>query len=182
MVNSVVAPSKAERRRQGKALREKCPRTSQAEWKPRSKSVDIVQWLEESDADRIPGLIPVKYQRMAVSPFTFYRGFLAGEDDPLFLQVKEARRSVLESPRGKSRFANQGYRVVTGQRLMQAASDIFLGWFGTAQGHDYYIRQFRDTKVSAEVETFRPDSLAAYATMCGWALARGPTPRQATRQ
>jgi len=397
VVNSVVASSKAERRKQGKALREKCPRTSQAEWKPRSKSEDIVKLLEESDADRIPGLIPVKYQRMSVSPFTFYRGaaiiqardlanahvsgitvqacgdchlanfggfaspervlmfdindfdetypgpwewdvkrlgaslvlaardrtfskavadeavraaaesyrermaeyaelnvldtwyaqvnidalkahfrknpdvlarlskgqkkarsrtseavapkltavvdgrrkikdeppvlfhyqqnvkdiekanrdhiaryrkslqadrialfdhytyqdsavkvvgvgsvgtrcyvtlFLAGEDDPLFLQVKEARRSVLESPRGKSRFANQGFRVVTGQRLMQAASDIFLGWFRSAQGHDYYLRQFRDMKVSAEVETFRPDTLVAYATMCAWALAR----------
>jgi len=392
-----VVSSKAERRQQGKALRDKCPRTAQAEWKLRSKSEDIVKLLEESDADRIPGLIPVKYQRMGVSPFTFFRGaailqardlanvpvsginvqacgdchlanfggfaspervlmfdindfdetypgpwewdvkrlgpslvlaardrtfskavadeavraaaeayrkrmaeyaelnvldtwyaqvnidalkehfrknpdvlarlskgqkkarsrtseavapkltavvdgrrkikdeppvlfhyqqnvkdiekanrdhiaryrkslqadrlalfdhytyqdsavkvvgvgsvgtrcyvtlFLAGEDDPLFLQVKEARRSVLESPRGKSRFANQGFRVVTGQRLMQAASDIFLGWFRSAQGHDYYLRQFRDMKVSAEVETFRPDTLVAYATMCAWALAR----------
>ena len=392
-----MVSSKAERRQQGKALRDKCPRTAQAEWKLRSKSEDIVKLLEESDADRIPGLIPVKYQRMGVSPFTFFRGaailqardlanvpvsginvqacgdchlanfggfaspervlmfdindfdetypgpwewdvkrlgpslvlaardrtfskavadeavraaaeayrkrmaeyaelnvldtwyaqvnidalkehfrknpdvlarlskgqkkarsrtseavapkltavvdgrrkikdeppvlfhyqqnvkdiekanrdhiaryrkslqadrlalfdhytyqdsavkvvgvgsvgtrcyvtlFLAGEDDPLFLQVKEARRSVLESPRGKSRFANQGFRVVTGQRLMQAASDIFLGWFRSAQGHDYYLRQFRDMKVSAEVETFRPDTLVAYATMCAWALAR----------
>jgi len=397
VVNSAVAPSKAERHKQGKALREKCPRTAQAEWKPRSKSEDIVKLLEESDADRIPGLIPVKYQRMSVSPFTFYRGaaiiqardlakarvsgitvqacgdchlanfggfaspervlmfdindfdetfpgpwewdvkrlgaslvlaardrgfskavadeavraaaatyrermaefaelsaldtwyaqihidalkqhfrkdpnisarlskvqtkarsrtseavvpkltavvdgrrkikdeppvlfhyqqnvknfeaqnrdniaryrkslpadrvalfdrytfqdsaikvvgvgsvgtrcyvllFLDYGDDPLFLQVKEARRSVLESPRGKSRYANQGFRVVTGQRLMQAASDIFLGWLRTAQGHDYYVRQFRDMKVSAEVETFRPGTLVGYATMCGWALAR----------
>jgi len=397
VVNSAVAPSKTERRNQGKALREKCPRASQAEWKPGSKPRDVVKLLEESDADRIPGLIPVKYQRMAVSPFTFYRGaaiiqardlataavsginvqacgdchlanfggfaspertlifdindfdetfpgpwewdikrlgaslvlaardrgfskavaadavlaaaasyrermaefaelkvldtwytqihidairehfrkdadvlarlskaqkkarsrtseavapkltavvdgrrkikdeppvlfhyqqnvkniekanrdhiaryraslqadrvalfdhytyqdsavkvvgvgsvgtrcyvslFLADEDDPLFLQVKEARRSVLESPRGKSRFANQGFRVVTGQRLMQAASDIFLGWLRSAQGHDYYLRQFRDMKISAEVETFRPATLVAYATLCGWALAR----------
>jgi len=397
VVNSAVASSKAERRKQGKALRDKCPRTSQAEWKPRSKSEDIVKLLEESDADRIPGLIPVKYQRMSVSPFTFYRGaaiiqardlanaqvsginvqacgdchlanfggfaspervlmfdindfdetfpgpwewdikrlgaslvlaardrgfskvvadeavgaaaatyrehmaefselsvldtwyaqihidalkahfrkdadilarlskvqrkarsrtseavvpkltavvdgrqkikdeppvlfhyqqnvkdfeksnrdniaryrkslpadrvalfdrytfqdsaikvvgvgsvgtrcyvllFLDYGDDPLFLQVKEARRSVLESPRGKSLYANQGFRVVTGQRLMQAASDIFLGWLRTAHGHDYYVRQFRDMKVSAEIETFRPGTLVAYATMCGWALAR----------
>jgi len=397
VVNSAVAPSKTERRKQGKALRDKCPRTSQAEWKPRSKSEDIVKLLEESDADRIPGLIPVKYQRMAVSPFTFYRGaaiiqardlanasvsgitvqacgdchlanfggfaspervlvfdindfdetfpgpwewdikrlgaslvlaardrgfskavaddtvraaassyrermaefaelkvldtwytqihidalkehfrkdpdvlarltkvqkkarsrtseavapkltavvdgrrkikdeppvlfhyqqnvknlekanrdhlaryrkslqadrvalfdhyayqdsavkvvgvgsvgtrcyvslFLAEEDDPLFLQVKEARRSVLESPRGKSRFAHQGFRVVSGQRLMQAASDIFLGWLRSADGHDYYVRQFRDMKVSAEIETFAPGTLVGYATMCGWALAR----------
>ena len=98
--------------------------------------------------------------------------FLDYGDAPLFLQVKEARRSVLESPRGKSRYANQGFRVVTGQRLMQAASDIFLGWLRTANGHDYYVRQFRDMKVSAEVETFRPSTLVGYATMCGWALAR----------
>ena len=388
--------SRAERRQQGKALREKCPRASQAEWNARSKSQDIVKLLEESDADRIPGLIPVKYQRMSVSPFTFYRGaaiiqardlanarvsgitvqacgdchlanfggfaspervlvfdindfdetfpgpwewdikrlgaslvlaardrsfsksiadeavraaagsyrqrmsefaemtvlqtwytqvsydalkehfrkdpdmsgrlstkrkqahsrnseavipkltsvvhgrrkikddppviyhldafakdfekqrlkfteeyksslqadrrrlyeryrfqdaaikvvgvgsvgtrcylslLMADEDDPLFLQFKEARRSVLEPPRGKSRYAHQGYRVVEGIHVMQAASDIFLGWART-KGHDYYVRQFRDMKVSAEVETFRPSTLVGYATMCGWALAR----------
>jgi uncharacterized protein (DUF2252 family) len=98
--------------------------------------------------------------------------FLADEDDPLFLQVKEARRSVLESTRGKSRFAHQGLRIVRGQRLMQAASDIFLGWARTPNGHDYYVRQFRDMKVAAEPETFKPRTLVAYATMCGWALAR----------
>jgi uncharacterized protein (DUF2252 family) len=96
---------------------------------------------------------------------------VAGDDDPLFLQVKEARRSVLESPSGKSRYANQGYRVVEGLRVMQAASDIFLGWASTNR-HDYYVRQFRDMKVSAEVETFLPRTLVAYATMCGWVLAR----------
>jgi uncharacterized protein (DUF2252 family) len=96
---------------------------------------------------------------------------LADDDDPLFLQVKEARRSVLESGRGKSRYTHQGRRVVEGQRVMQAASDIFLGWTGTT-GHDYYVRQFRDMKVSAEVETFRPGTLVAYARLCGWALAR----------
>ena len=388
--------SKAEKRLQGKALREKCPRSSQGEWKPRSKAEDIVKLLQESDADRIPGLIPLKYQRMSVSPFTFFRGsaiiqardlatanvsgilvqacgdchlanfgafasperrfifdindfdetfpgpwewdikrlgaslvlaardcnfsrskaseavraaaasyrkrmaeyagmklldryyaavtveaieeyfrtdadmlarlarkskkarsqnseavvpklttvidgrqrikddppvlyhlqrftrdfekqreefvkgyeqslqadrrllyesyhyqdaamkvvgvgsvgtrcavslLLADDDDPLFLQFKEARRSVLEPPRGKSRYANQGYRVVEGQRLMQAASDIFLGWSRT-KTHDFYVRQLRDMKVSAEVETFKPSTLVAYATMCGWALAR----------
>jgi uncharacterized protein (DUF2252 family) len=396
-MESAVSLSKIERRKQGKALREKCPRTAQAEWNPRAKSQDIIKLLEESDKDRIPGLIPVKYQRMAESPFKFFRGaaiiqardlatapvsgitvqacgdchlmnfggfatperalvfdindfdetfpgpwewdikrlgaslvlaardrsfskaieqeavraaatiyrermaefaemkvldtwyaqvnadailkhfrkdpnflarllkkrkqahsrtseavvpkltavvdgrrkikdeppvlfhfqknlrefekahrnhteqyrkslqadrldlfdryrfqdtavkvvgvgsvgtrcyvhlFLADEDDPLFLQTKEARRSVLESPRGKSRFEHQGFRVVTGQRLMQAASDIFLGWFSSAQGHHYYVRQFRDMKVSAEVETFLPVTLVDYATMCGWALAR----------
>jgi uncharacterized protein (DUF2252 family) len=97
--------------------------------------------------------------------------YLADEDDPLFLQVKEARRSILESPNGKNRFAHQGRRVVEGQRLMQAASDIFLGW-GSTIHHDYYVRQFRDMKVSAEPETFKPRTLVSYATVCGWALAR----------
>jgi hypothetical protein len=73
-MESVVASTRVERRKQGKALRDMCPRTAQAEWKPRSKSQDIIKLLEESDADRIPGLIPVKYQRMSVSPFTFFRG------------------------------------------------------------------------------------------------------------
>jgi uncharacterized protein (DUF2252 family) len=395
-MKSDVALSRVERRQQGKALREKCPRTAQAEWEPRSKSIDPIKLLEESDADRIAGLIPVKYQRMSASPFTFFRGaaiiqardlakarvsgitvqacgdchlanfggfaspervlvfdindfdetfpgpwewdvkrlgaslilaardrsfsqstadeavraaaasyrermaefaemkvldtwysqvtfeaakeyfrkdadvsarlsmkqkqahsrtseavvpkftevvdgrrkikdlppviyhhqafnknfkkvrakfieeykeslpterrllferyqfqdtaikvvgvgsvgtrcylslLLADEDDPLFVQVKEARRSVLEPPSGKSRYAHQGFRVVEGQRVMQAASDIFLGW-SRSDKHDYYLRQFRDMKVSAEVETFRPGTLVAYGTLCGWTLAR----------
>ena len=395
-MKSAVASSKIERRKQGKALREKLPRTAQAAWKVRSKSQDIVKLLQESDVDRIAGLLPVKYQRMAVSPFTFFRGaaiiqardlahapvsgitvqacgdchlanfggfaspervlvfdindfdetfpgpwewdmkrlgaslvlaardrsfsksvaneaaraaaasyrermsefaemkvldawyatvnaeevkeyfrndkdmsarlakkqkqarsqnseavipkltevvagrrkikdsppviyhfdeyaknlekgharfmaeyvnslqrdrqqlfqryqlqdtaikvvgvgsvgtrcylalLLADDVDPLFLQVKEARRSVLELPNGRSRYSHQGARVVEGQRLMQGASDIFLGWARTKQ-HDYYLRQFRDMKVSAEIETFRPATLAGYATLCGWALAR----------
>jgi hypothetical protein len=78
---------------------------------------------------------------------------------------------VLESPRGKSRYAHQGFRVVAGQRVMQAARDIFLGWARTGK-HDYYRRQFRDMRLSAEVETFRPGTLAGYATLCGWTLAR----------
>src|SRR5271169_813652 len=73
-MESANASSKIERRKQGKALRDDCPRTAQAEWKPRSKSQDPIKLLEESDKDRIPGLIPVKYQRMGVSPFTFFRG------------------------------------------------------------------------------------------------------------
>src|SRR5215472_4124170 len=98
--------------------------------------------------------------------------YLADDDDPLFLQAKEARRSVLETPKGKSRYAHQGERVVSGQRLIQAASDIFLGWLRVPDGREYYVRQLRDMKVAAEVETFRPQTLASYAAMCGWALAR----------
>jgi uncharacterized protein (DUF2252 family) len=100
--------------------------------------------------------------------------FVADDDEPLFLQIKEARRSVLEPPHRKSLFEHQGFRIVTGQRLMQSASDIFLGWFRsiTEQGHDYYVRQFRDMKVSADLATFKPVTLVDYANMCGWALAR----------
>ena len=95
---------------------------------------------------------------------------LADETSPLFLQAKEARRSVLE-PAGSSRYEHQGARVVNGQRLMQAAGDIFLGW-ASAGPHDYYVRQLRDMKVSPPLEDLRPGAFIAYARMCGWALAR----------
>jgi uncharacterized protein (DUF2252 family) len=98
--------------------------------------------------------------------------FLANGKDPLFLQTKEARRSILEIPDRKSRYENQGYRVVHGQRLMQATSDIFLGWFRSDSGHDYYVRQLHDMKISAQVESFKPQTLLGYARMCGWVLAR----------
>ena len=98
--------------------------------------------------------------------------FLADDDDPLFLQIKEARRSVLERPDGKSRFTHQGQRVATGQRLMQAASDMFLGWVKVPDGHDYYVRQLRDMKIAVELEDLSPHLFQQYADMCGWALAR----------
>jgi uncharacterized protein (DUF2252 family) len=94
------------------------------------------------------------------------------EDDPLFLQVKEAQASVLESFLPKSKYRNHGHRVVAGQRLMQAASDIFLGWLRGPAGRDFYWRQLRDMKGSAKVERMSPGELAAYADLCGWALAR----------
>jgi uncharacterized protein (DUF2252 family) len=94
------------------------------------------------------------------------------EDDPLFLQVKEAEASVLESYLPKSIYKNHGHRVVAGQRLMQAASDIFLGWLQAPTGRNFYWRQLRDMKGSARVETMSPDELAVYAGFCGWALAR----------
>jgi uncharacterized protein (DUF2252 family) len=100
-----------------------------------------------------------------------------GEDsDPLFLQAKEAEASVLEPYAGASRFDNHGQRVVEGQRLMQAASDIFLGWcpaVGIDGGRrDFYVRQLWDWKRSVEVERLTPHSLQLYARMCGWTLAR----------
>jgi uncharacterized protein (DUF2252 family) len=99
-------------------------------------------------------------------------------DDTLILQVKEAEPSVLERFLVKSAFANQGQRVAEGQRLMQAASDTFLGWQRVAEGydgrpHDYYVRQLWDWKFSANVDTMGPQLLASYAEMCGWTLARG---------
>jgi uncharacterized protein (DUF2252 family) len=106
------------------------------------------------------------------------RAFIAllqGRDqqDPLFLQVKEATASVLESHLPPSRYAQPGERVVQGQRLMQAASDIFLGWTkGVQDGRYYYWRQLRDMKGSAVVETMAPFALQLYAQLCGRTLAR----------
>ena len=97
--------------------------------------------------------------------------------DPLFLQVKEAGPSVLEDFAGSSKYANEGQRVVAGQRLMQAASDIFLGWHrsllepGTAS-YDFYIRQLRDWKASADVATMAPAAMRAYGQLCRCMLAR----------
>jgi len=100
---------------------------------------------------------------------------LEGRDDqdPLFLQVKEATRSVLEAHLPNSRFHTPGQRVVEGQRLMQASSDIFLGWTkGVQDDRFYYWRQLRDMKASAAVETMSPFAMTFYARMCGWTLAR----------
>jgi uncharacterized protein (DUF2252 family) len=106
------------------------------------------------------------------------RAFIAlmdGRDgqDPLFLQVKEATASVLEDHLPASKYKQPGERVVQGQRLMQAASDIFLGWARGAEANRYfYWRQLRDMKGSAVVETMTPISLTFYGELCGWTLAR----------
>lgn len=103
---------------------------------------------------------------------------LVGRDagDPLFLQVKEAEASVLEPYVGRSHYVNHGQRVVEGQRLMQAASDIVLGWTRTVGvddvTRDFYMRQLWDWKVSANVETMLPGTFPVYAQICGWTLAR----------
>jgi uncharacterized protein (DUF2252 family) len=97
---------------------------------------------------------------------------LAAPDDALFLQIKEAGRSVLEPYTGTKKVAHNGQRVVVGQRLMQSASDIFLGWSSGPAGRDFYLRQLRDMKVSADVETQPPKVMRAYAMLCGLALAR----------
>ena len=92
-------------------------------------------------------------------------------DDPLIMQIKEAGESVLEPYLGASPYKNHGERVVIGQRMMQAASDIFLGW-STFGGRDYYARQLRDMKFSAEVETMDPVLFTAYVELCAATLAR----------
>ena len=98
---------------------------------------------------------------------------LGGRDreDPLFLQVKEASDSVLEEHLSRSVYQNHGRRVVEGQHLMQAASDVFLGWSRVVWGREYYWRQLRDWKVSVDVERMDPDQMTHYATLCGWTLA-----------
>ena len=97
---------------------------------------------------------------------------VAGEDDPLFLQVKEARASVLEPYAGASEFPNHGQRVVNGYRLMQPASDIFLGWGrGVLDKRHYFARQLRDVKISMRVETFGSAEMDLYAKWCGRVLA-----------
>ncbi|MBK7674125.1 MAG: DUF2252 domain-containing protein [Candidatus Accumulibacter sp.] len=98
--------------------------------------------------------------------------FMAADNDPLFLQIKEARASVLEPHAGASLHANHGQRVVAGQRLMQGASDMFLGWTTGSNGRDYYFRQLRDVKISAIVEGWDVDRLATYSRLCARALAR----------
>ena len=103
---------------------------------------------------------------------------LVGNDvsDPLILQVKEAGPAVLEPFLGESEFTNHGERVVHGQRLMQSASDILLGWISThgidGVDRDFYVRQLWDGKASAPIETMIPRGMTAYAEACGWTLAR----------
>ncbi len=104
---------------------------------------------------------------------------LLGRDDqdPLFLQMKEAEASVLEEVLGPSEFSNHGRRVVTGQRLMQTSGDILLGWLRVespidGQPRDFYGRQLKDWKGSAEIDEMIPDGMSVYGRLCGWTLAR----------
>jgi uncharacterized protein (DUF2252 family) len=98
---------------------------------------------------------------------------LQGRDgqDPLFLQIKQATESVLEDHLPASAYGNPGERVVWGQRLMQASSDIFLGWAKPTMGHHYYWRQLKDWKGSVDIAKVTPEQLSDYASLCGWTLA-----------
>jgi hypothetical protein len=97
---------------------------------------------------------------------------LASETDPLFLQVKESRASVLEAYAGKSIYPNHGQRVVNGCRLMQSAHDLFLGWAVGPAGRQVYVRQLKDMKIKMLVEVFNRTTMMQYAELCGWTLAR----------
>jgi uncharacterized protein (DUF2252 family) len=108
----------------------------------------------------------------SVGTYCFAALFSSADGAPLFLQVKEANPSVLEPYAGKSEFSHQGQRVVVGQRLMQAASDIFLGWGTGVQGREFYVRQLRDMKLSVPLLEGQPVEFRRYAEFCGWALAR----------
>jgi uncharacterized protein (DUF2252 family) len=97
---------------------------------------------------------------------------MSPSNKPLFLQVKEAWPSVLEPYAGKSAYTHHGQRVVMGQRLMQPATDVFLGWATGKLGRQFYVRQLRDAKIKPLVETFDAEVLTVHAKACGWALAR----------
>jgi uncharacterized protein (DUF2252 family) len=108
----------------------------------------------------------------SVGTICFVALFMSDDHDPLFLQVKQARPSVLEETAGPSGHANDGERVVIGQRIMQSASDIFLGWANGPRGENFYVRQLRDHKVAPDISTVTDNILIAYATVCGQTLAR----------
>ncbi len=97
---------------------------------------------------------------------------LDADGAPLVLQLKEARPSVLEPFTGGGNHQNQGHRIVHGQRLMQSASDVFLGFGSGLDGRDYYVRQLRDMKISIDAQKMSYAELLAHARLCGWALAR----------
>jgi uncharacterized protein (DUF2252 family) len=97
---------------------------------------------------------------------------MASPLDALLLQFKEARRSVLEPYAGKSKYDNQGERVVVGQRMLQSSSDVFLGWTRDDRGHDYYFRQLHDMKMKIDVESMSKSDWFEYVELCGWTLAR----------
>jgi hypothetical protein len=97
---------------------------------------------------------------------------MASDTDPLFLQVKEARESVLEPFAETCRYSNHGQRVIAGHRLMQSASDIFLGWTEGSDGRHFYVRQLRDMKIKFAVERFSASKMRQFAGWCGSTLAR----------
>jgi hypothetical protein len=119
-------------------------------------------------------LMDVAIKVVGVGSVGTYCGILllmASEHDPLFLQFKHARPSVLEAFAGKSLHSNHGQRIVHGCRMMQSASDLFLGWTEGTEGRQFYVRQLKDMKVKPMVEIFSPSVMLEYASLCGWTLA-----------
>ncbi len=144
---------------------------------------DYRKTLPDDRRALIDGYEPVHFARKVVGVGSVgtraWIVLLLGQDsgDPLFLQIKEAEASVLEPFAGRSEYRTAGQRVVEGQRLMQAASDILLGWLPDVPGIDgrrrhFYVRQLWDQKASARMEGVPPRELAVYAGVCGWTLAR----------
>ena len=133
---------------------------------PEERRVIIMQYRAVDIAQKVVGVGSVGTRCAIVLCLGGAEG-----DDPLFMQIKEAGASVLEPYVGASPYANHGERVVVGQHMMQAASDIFLSW-STYNGRDYYARQLRDMKFSAEVETMDPVLFTAYVELCAATLAR----------
>lgn len=120
-------------------------------------------------------LVDVAYKVVGVGSVGLRCGMLVlldPDESPLVLQVKEARASVLEPFVGPSRRTHHGQRIVHGQRVMQAASDVFLGWATDHAGRHYYFRQLRDMKLSVQVADLSLTELDDYSRLCGWALAR----------
>ena len=152
---------------------------------PDALSAVILQ-VFQSYADSLPDHVEVlvrryRYRDMAIKVVGVgsvgtrcWIVLLQGRDDhdPFFLQVKEADRSVLEDHLPASTYAEPGRRVVEGQRLMQAASDSFLGWTSGSEGAHYYVRQFKDMKGSVGIDGATASNLQRYASLCGWTLAR----------
>ncbi len=133
---------------------------------PEERRVIVMQYRSVDIAQKVVGVGSVGTRCAIVLALGGAEG-----DDPLFMQLKEAGASVLEPYVGASPYQNHGQRVVVGQRLMQAASDIFLSW-STYNGRDYYARQLRDMKLSAEVETMVPVGFTVYVELCAATLAR----------
>jgi uncharacterized protein (DUF2252 family) len=132
---------------------------------PEERRVILDRYRVEDVARKVVGVGSVGTRCAAVL-------LMAGENDPLFLQFKEALPSVLEPYAGKSRYSNHGERVVTGQRMLQAASDIFLGWTRDDDGRSYYLRQLRDMRMTIDVQGMATEDWIEFITICGWALAR----------
>ncbi len=181
-----------QRRAKGERARERVAVWAHSGWRPAADRPDPVALLAAQNLTREPDLVPVRHGRMMVSPFTFYRGAAkimaadlsstptAGLGAQLCGDAHLSNFGVYASPERtlvfdlpKSRFAQPGQRVVQGQRMMQAVSDIFLGWTkGAEESRSFYWRQLRDMKGSSDIESMRPAALAFYARVCGWTLAR----------